>query len=44
VPDFVPQRALPLAARLEGRVEGTRLIRRLGAHNVVLATKPGART
>ena len=44
VPDFVPPRALPLAARIEGAVEGTRAIRRLGAHNVVLATKPGART
>jgi hypothetical protein len=39
----VPQRALPLAARVERRVEATRAIRRLGAHNVVLATKP-ART
>jgi len=44
VPDFVPPRALPIAARLERRVERTRLIRRLGAHNVVLATKPRART
>ena len=44
VPDFVPPRALPLAARAERRVEGTRLIRRLGAHNVVLAAKPPART
>ena len=44
VPDFVPPRALPLAARVEHRVEGTRAIRRLGAHNVVLATKPTART
>ena len=44
VPDFVPPRALPRVARLERRVEATRLIRRLGAHDVVLATKPGART
>jgi SAM-dependent methyltransferase len=44
MPDFVPRRAVPLAARLERAVEGTRAIRRLGAHNVVLATKPAART
>ena len=44
VPDFVPPRALPLAARVERAAERTRLIRWLGAHNVVLATKPTART
>jgi len=38
VPDFVPPRLLPLAARLEAAVERTPAIRRLGAHNVVLAT------
>jgi SAM-dependent methyltransferase len=42
VPDFVPRRALPLAARVERAVERTRAIRRVGAHNVVLATKPAA--
>ena len=40
VPDFVPPRALPAAAALERAVERTPLVRRLGAHNVVLATKP----
>jgi SAM-dependent methyltransferase len=44
VPDFVPPRALPAAAGAERLVERTPLIRRLGAHNVILATKPGART
>lgn len=44
VPDFVPRRALPVAARVESLVERTPLIRRLGAHNVVLATKSPART
>lgn len=39
VPDFVPARALPVAAAVERAVERTPLIRRLGAHNVVLATK-----
>jgi ubiquinone/menaquinone biosynthesis C-methylase UbiE len=39
VPDFVPPRALPLAAALERGVERTPLVRRLGAHNVVLATR-----
>jgi len=38
VPDFVAPRLLPLAARLEAAVERTPAIRRLGAHNVVLAT------
>jgi SAM-dependent methyltransferase len=41
VPDFVPPAALPLAAAAERAVERTPLIRRLGAHNVVLAAKPG---
>jgi SAM-dependent methyltransferase len=39
VPDFVPPAALPLAAALERAVERTPLVRRLGAHNVVLAVK-----
>jgi ubiquinone/menaquinone biosynthesis C-methylase UbiE len=39
VPDFVPLRALPFAAALERGVERTPLVRRLGAHNVVLATR-----
>ncbi len=39
VPDFVPPRALPLAAGLERAVERTPVVRRLGAHNVVLATR-----
>jgi len=42
VPDFVPPRALRAAAAVERAVERTPLIRRLGAHNVVLARKPGA--
>jgi len=41
VPDFVPPRALGAAAAVERAVERTPLIRRLGAHNVVLAAKPG---
>ncbi len=40
VPDFVPERALRAAAAAERAVERTPLVRRLGAHNVVLATKP----
>jgi ubiquinone/menaquinone biosynthesis C-methylase UbiE len=40
VPDFVPRAALPLAAAVERGVERTPLVRRLGAHNVVLAAKP----
>ncbi|MGH2866700.1 MAG: class I SAM-dependent methyltransferase [Solirubrobacteraceae bacterium] len=39
VPDFVPARALDAATRLERAVERTPLVRRLGAHNVVLATR-----
>jgi SAM-dependent methyltransferase len=41
VPDFTPRRALRAAAVVERAVERTPLVRRLGAHNVVLATKPG---
>jgi SAM-dependent methyltransferase len=41
VPDFVPRRALRAAAAAERAVERTPLVRRLGAHNVVLAAKPG---
>lgn len=39
VPDFVPQRLLGIAAGLETLVERTPLVRRLCAHNVVLATR-----
>jgi SAM-dependent methyltransferase len=39
VPDFVPPAALRAAAAAERAVERTPLIRRLGAHNVVLAAK-----
>jgi SAM-dependent methyltransferase len=42
VPDFTPPAALRLAAGVEHAVERTPLIRFLGAHNVVLATKPAA--
>jgi SAM-dependent methyltransferase len=41
VPDFMPPRALPAAAAVERAVERTPLVRRLGAHNVVLAVRPG---
>jgi SAM-dependent methyltransferase len=41
VPDFVPPAGLRAAAAVERGIERTRLIRRLGAHNVVLAAKPG---
>jgi SAM-dependent methyltransferase len=37
VPDFVPPAALRAAAAVERAVERTPLVRRLGAHNVVLA-------
>jgi SAM-dependent methyltransferase len=40
VPDFVPPRLLPVAAAVERAVERTPLVRRLAAHNVVLAAKP----
>lgn len=39
VPDFVAPVLLPLAAAVERNVEKTSLIRYLGAHNVVVATK-----
>lgn len=40
VPDFTPRAALGAAAAVERAVERTPLMRRLGAHNVILATKP----
>ncbi len=39
VPDFVPRPALRAAAAAESLVERTPLVRRLGAHNVILAAK-----
>jgi ubiquinone/menaquinone biosynthesis C-methylase UbiE len=39
VPDFTPRVAVRAAAAVERAVERTPLVRRLGAHNVVLATK-----
>ncbi len=39
VPDFVPLRLLGAAAALERVVEATPGLRRVCAHNVVLATK-----
>lgn len=39
VPDFVPRRAMPAARGLEGLVERTPGLRRLCAHNVVLAER-----
>jgi hypothetical protein len=39
VPDFTPRAGLRAAAALERAVEPTPLVRRLGAHNVILATK-----
>jgi SAM-dependent methyltransferase len=39
VPDFVPPRALPAMERVERLVERTPGLRRLCAHNVVVATK-----
>lgn len=39
VPDFTPQRALGLAAAAERTVERIPLLRRLCAHNVILAAK-----
>jgi ubiquinone/menaquinone biosynthesis C-methylase UbiE len=39
VPDFTPRAALPVAAAAERVVERTPLVRWLGAHNVILATK-----
>ena len=40
VPDFVPARAIAAAAAVERAIERVPLVRRLGAHNVILATKP----
>lgn len=39
VPDFTPRLALRAAAATERALERTPIVRRLGAHNVVLATK-----
>jgi SAM-dependent methyltransferase len=39
VPEFVPARALRAAAGVERLVERTPLLRRLAAHNVIVATK-----
>jgi SAM-dependent methyltransferase len=39
VPDFTPRAAVPAAAAAERVVERTPLIRRLAAHNVILAAK-----
>lgn len=39
VPDFIPPRALAAMAKAEGAVERTPLLRRLCAHNVVVATR-----
>jgi SAM-dependent methyltransferase len=39
VPDFTPRAALRTVQAVERAVERTPLVRRLGAHNVVLATK-----
>lgn len=44
VPDFTPPFALNAAAGAERVVERTPGIRRLAAHNVILAAKPGRRT
>lgn len=44
VPDFVPPRALGAAALAERAAEHTPLVRRFAAHNVIVATKPEART
>jgi SAM-dependent methyltransferase len=41
VPDFTPRRGLRAAALAERGVERTPLVRRLGAHNVVLAARRG---
>lgn len=43
VPDFVPRSALDAAAAAERAAERTPLVRRLCAHNVILASKPAAR-
>jgi hypothetical protein len=41
VPEFVPRAAIGAAAAVERAVERTPGLRRLCAHNVVLAIKPG---
>jgi SAM-dependent methyltransferase len=43
VPDFTPRAAVGVVAAAERAVERTPLVRRLGAHNVVLATKAAPR-
>ena len=43
VPDFTPKLAVGLAAAAERAVERTPLLRRLCAHNVILAAKPDPR-
>ena len=40
MPEFVPPATVPALARLEGLLERTPAVRRLGAHNVVLAQRP----
>ena len=42
VPDFVPPALLPATRRVERVVERTPLLRRLCAHNVVVATPVGS--
>jgi SAM-dependent methyltransferase len=42
VPDFTPPRLLEAAATFERAFERTPLLRRLAAHNVILATKPAS--
>jgi SAM-dependent methyltransferase len=44
VPDFVPASLLPAAAAAERAIERTPLVRRLCAHNVILAAKAEPRT
>ncbi|MBK5110620.1 MAG: methyltransferase domain-containing protein [Thermoleophilia bacterium] len=41
VPDFVPPRMLGAMTAIEGLVEKTPAVRRLCAHNVIVARKPG---
>jgi SAM-dependent methyltransferase len=43
VPDFTPRAAMAAAAAAERAFERTPLVRRLCAHNVILATKPDPR-
>lgn len=40
MPDFMPRPLLPLARRAERFLEGAPLLRKLAAHNVVVARKP----